>query len=67
MPTVEADKRAVTVKATKAEMENLLGTKAFEAGLIDFLPDAVRLTPAGPGLYEITFSKSNGLEVAYLF
>lgn len=57
MPKVERDQRIVRVSVTKAELVDLLGTRAKQAGLIDFDPDniVVAETDAVLGLFEITF------------
>lgn len=61
MATVERDQRIVRVSVTKAEMRDLLGTRARQAGLIDFDPDniIVQETDAATGAYEITFEREN--------
>lgn len=57
MATTQRDQRIVTVEVTKAELVNLLATKAKEAGLIDFDPDNIHVVEvdAVTGTYNILF------------
>ena len=55
MATTNSDKRVVNVTATEGEIGNLLGKRAFDLGVIDFIPDAVRLSDLGDGTFEVIF------------
>jgi len=59
--TITSDSRTVTVSATKAELIDLLATRAKAAGLIDFDPDGVQVREEidanGNSEFEIIFEK----------
>lgn len=61
MATVKSDNRTVTIAASKAELIDLLATRAKALGLIDFDPDGVNviesIDAAGVSNFEIVFEK----------
>ncbi len=59
MPTVNEDKRVVIVSVTTTEINNLLGAKAKQAGVIDFDPDKISIvvSPTSGMAFDITFEK----------
>lgn len=60
MATTVEDKRVVIISVTASEMVNLLGTKAKDAGIIDFDPDSVDIKSSDdPGIaFTVIFEKS---------
>lgn len=54
MATKTVDRREVIISVTEAEMNNLLGSKAQEAGLIDFAPSTIEVVRTGDG-FEVYF------------
>ena len=57
MATTTSDKRIVRVAVSANELATLLGSKAQELGLIDFVPATVEVIPQGDGSAEIVFEK----------
>lgn len=57
MAETTSDRRVVVVKVTRAEMAQLLGSKAKEAGLIDFDPDRTQIIDNGSTGFDIQFDK----------
>ena len=59
MAAIQRDQRIVTVVVSKDEMRDLLGTRAKQAGLIDFDPDNIVVTEidAATSQYEIIFER----------
>ena len=58
MAITTSDTRVVKVDVSAAELVALLGSKALEAGLIDFTPDSAEVIPQGDGSAEIVFIKA---------
>ena len=56
MATITKDTRKVYVSTTHAELASLLGAKAMELGLIDFMPDRLGISDTGNG-FELIFEK----------
>ena len=58
MASTTKDSRIVRVSITEAELAQLLGAKAIEAGVIDFTPDRVEVFAQGAGAgFEVMFEK----------
>lgn len=59
MATTKRNQQITTIEVTKAELRQLLGAKAKEAGLIDFDPDTVSVFETDPvlGKFEIVFER----------
>ena len=56
MPLVlEEDKRQVTISITVNEMKNLFMNKATTDGLLDFVPDTVRIETGESGRVLVVF------------
>lgn len=56
MANTTKDTRVVRVAVTHAELASVIGEKAIETGLIDFMPDRVEVFQALDG-FEIVFEK----------
>lgn len=55
MAETTSDERTVRITTTRAELTQLLGDKAQEAGLIDFDPDDCEVHDNGDG-FELVFT-----------
>ena len=58
MAITTSDKRVVKIAVSSTELATLLGSKATDAGLINFTPDSVEVIPQGDGSAEIVFIKA---------
>ena len=56
MPLVlESDKRSVTISITVSEMRVLFTNKATNDGLLDFVPDSVKIVTGNAGELRVVF------------
>ncbi|KKK89327.1 hypothetical protein LCGC14_2734230 [marine sediment metagenome] len=60
MASTIIDKRIVVISVTSTEILNVLGAKATELGIIDFVPDNIKIKESSDvGMaFDITFEKN---------